>query len=304
MFSVAAAPAPRLEVPIATYNFGWRDAEETVTNCFVLRNTGDADLHLTDIRTSCGCTQAKPSDRVIAPGRETVLEVHLALRGLQGRQRKSVSVLSNDPEVPSITLWMQGEARAAFCLEPPAYSFGRIHPKEPPAPATIRLGGYAATVTVTRAVSDNPSFPVSVNPDGRSLTLGPPALTAPGAHRAKVAVTLSSAEKGELSLPVYAWLEDLLRIHPSVLSFHSGAAADSPLPRIVIVRRGTAPVFHVTGVRVAGAAGKASFQMRPDGSVHIRVDHVEAATAGPDAALVIATDLPDHPEWRVPIRTQ
>lgn len=304
LLPAAAAAAPHLEAPLATHDFGWRDAAETVTNRFILRNTGDADLHLTAIKTACGCTRAEPAARVIAPGAETVLEVHLALRGLQGQQRKSVSVLSNDPAVPNLTLWMQGEARAAVCLEPPAFSFGRILPAEPPAAATVRLGGYLTATIMTQAVSDNPAFPVSLGTDGRSLLLGPPVLPLPGAHRATVTVTLSCADRGTLSLPVYAWLDDLLRIHPAVLAYRVSQPEETSVSRIVLVRRGAAPRFHVTAVHLEGVCGEASFLTRPDGTVHVRVPPVQTDTITPHAALVIVTDLPDRPEWRVPIRIQ
>jgi len=301
--SATAAPAPRLEVPLTTYDFGWRDATETVTNRFVLRNTGKADLHLKSIQTSCGCARAEPASRVIAPGAETVLEVLLALRGLQGQQRKSVSVLSNDPETPNLTLWMQGEARAAVCLEPPAFSFGHLLPDTPPATVTVRLDGYLTTATMTNAVSDNPAFPVSLSADGRSLLLEPPTLSVPGAHRATITVTLSCADRAPLSLPVYAWLEDLLRIYPAVLTCRADQTA-AHAPRIVIVKRGTVPRFQVTAVRVEGARGEASFKTHHDGTVHVHVPAIWPDTITPEAALVIVTDLPDRPEWRVPIRIQ
>ena len=300
--SFFAAGAPQIAVPVTAFDFGCRDAAETVTNRFVLLNTGDVDLHLTEIRTSCGCTSAEPGARVIPPGGETSLDVYFTLRGLQGPHSKSVSVLSNDPNTPNLTLWIKGEARAAVCLEPPACSFGRVNPHEPPAPFKVRLGGYEPAVTITAAISDHPAFPVTINPDGRSLTVQPPILTEPGACRGRVTVSLSSPHRAPLTLPVYAWRDDLLRIHPAALVYGAQLRENRELPRLVLVRSGTAPRFRVTGVRLKGAHGEATFQKRPDGSVHIRVQGVENAPLAPDAALIIATDLPERPEWLVPLR--
>ena len=302
--ALLAVPAPQLSAPVTTYAFGWRDAAETVTNRFVLRNRGDADLHLTEIRTSCGCTRAEPGTRVIPPGGETSLDVHLSLRGLQGHQRKSVSVLSNDPHTPNLTLWIEGEARAAVGLEPPACSFGRVNPHEPPAPITVRLNGYETAITITEAASDHPAFAVAVQPDGRSLTVQPPVLADPGAYRGRVTVTLSTPQRGPLVLPVYAWRDDLLRIHPATLVYGADHGSATALPRLVIVRSGTAPRFRVTGVRLEGARGNATFQTRPDGSVHIRVQGVESAPFAPDAALIIDTDLSEKSAWRVPLKRE
>ena len=264
LLSATAAPAPRLEVPLTTYDFGWRDAAETVTNRFVLRNTGTADLHLRSIQTSCGCTRAEPASRVIAPGAETILEVHLALRGLQGQQRKTVSVLSNDPKTPNLTLWIQGEARAAVCLEPSAFSFGRLPPDTPPATAMIRLGGYLTTATITNAVSDNPAFPVSLGADGRSLLLAPPTLSTPGAHRATITVTLSCADRA--LLPVYTGWRFCASIHR--FSPITNQEQRSPPDR----HRNTAPPqFQITAVR-GRRQQRASFE-RADGTVTYSACH-------------------------------
>lgn len=294
--------APHIEAPEATCRFGWRDAAESVTNHFVLRNTGDAPLALGAIRTSCGCTRAALARRLLPPGEETTLEVRLDLRGLSGPQRKSVSVLSNDPDTPNLTLWIEGEARSAVCLEPSSVSFGRIDPRSPSPPVTVRLAGYATHVTVAAALSDDPAFPVEIAPDGRALTLAPPQLAAPGTRRTLVRVTLSDPARPALLLSLHAWADDVLRVAPSALSFAPGAETASL--RLVVVRPGTAGNFQITRAGIEGGTGTANALRRPDGSYHIKVAGVIPDTLTTNAALVIGTDLPARPEWRVPLRRE
>jgi hypothetical protein len=302
LWSVQAGAAPRIATPQATCAFGWRDAAETVTNRFILRNAGDAPLFLSDIRLSCGCSRAEPERRALAPGEETALEVQTALRGLHGPLRKSVTVTSNDPDTPYLTLWIEGEARAAVCLEPPSVSFGRVQPQEPPAPVTVLLAGYLTNATITTATSDNPVFAVSVEPGARALTVAPPQPASPGACRGMAHVTLSEPGLPTLALPLYAWMDDLLRIAPSTLAFRPSAEAAST--RLVIVRPGTAKRFRITGAAIEGGSGLAKIVPRPDGNFQIVVDGVVPDSLASNAALVVRTDLSAHPEWRVPLRLE
>ncbi len=298
----ASLATPHIKAPEATCRFGWRDAAETVTNRFVIRNTGDAPLALGVIRTSCGCTRAAPDRRLLPPGEETTLEVRLDLQGLNGPQRKSVSVLSNDPDTPNLTLWIEGEARSAVCLEPSSVSFGRIDRHSPSPPVTVRLAGYATNVTVAAALSDDPAFPVEIAPDGRALTLTPPQVLSPGTRRTLVRVTLSDPARPALLLSLHAWADDILRVAPSALTFAPGAETASI--RLVVVRPGTAGKFQITRVGIEGGTGTANALRRPDGSYHIKVAGVIPDTLTTNAALVIGTDLPSRPEWRLPLRRE
>jgi hypothetical protein len=274
---------------------------ETVTNRLCC-GTWRANLHLTEIRTSSDASMPNPAARDSAGG-ETSLDVHLSLRGLQGHQRKSVSVLSNDPHTPNLTLWIEGEARAAVGLEPPACSFGRVNPHEPPAPITVRLAGYETAITVTEAASDHPAFSVAVHTDGRSLTVQPPVLTDPGVYRGRVTVTLSTPQRGPLVLPVSAGSTTCCAFIPPPWY----TVQSKGVPRLYASghrAQRTALRFRVTGVRLEGARGNATFQTRPDGSVHIRVQGVESAPFAPDAALIIDTDLSEKSAWRVPLKRE
>ncbi len=294
--------APRIEAPDSAYAFGWRDSAETVTNRFTLRNAGDAPLHISEIRTSCACSRVEPERRVLAPGEETSLEVRTALRGLNGRVRKSVTVVSNDPDTPYLALWVEGEARAAVCLDPSNVAFGRIDPDAPPAPAVVRLAGYLTNLTVIAAASDNPAYAIEVDPAGRALTVAPPQPATAGPHRAVVRVTLSDPAQPALALPLYAWVDDLICIAPPSLAFRPSAEPAST--RLVIVRPGTAKRFKITGLTVEGGSGATRAVARPDGNYQIALEGVVPDSLATNAALVILTDLPDRSEWRVPLRLE
>ena len=88
---------PRIVVEPAGFDFGQALQNKTLPKDFVLRNVGDEALRIEDVRTSCGCTAALPSERVVPPGGQTRLHVELQTRTAEGRLEKIVYVRSNDP---------------------------------------------------------------------------------------------------------------------------------------------------------------------------------------------------------------
>ena len=99
--------APKLVCDEPTYKFGELESSETVEHTFILRNEGDLDLEITRVKPACGCTAANLSEKIIHPGGEAQIRTRLSLRGRRGRQRKSITVESNDPKQPRLLLWIQ-----------------------------------------------------------------------------------------------------------------------------------------------------------------------------------------------------
>jgi hypothetical protein len=92
----AKAVGPRIEVEPSEHDFGSARQDQKLVHDFVVRNTGDADLELLKIATSCGCAAALPEERVVPPGGSTILAVTLETRKYKGAIERSISVASND----------------------------------------------------------------------------------------------------------------------------------------------------------------------------------------------------------------
>jgi hypothetical protein len=61
---------------------------------FTFTNTGTADLEITQVRSSCGCTIPKKPEAPIAPGASDVIEVKYDTERV-GPIRKTITVASN-----------------------------------------------------------------------------------------------------------------------------------------------------------------------------------------------------------------
>lgn len=87
---------PVMEIEPEEHDFGGVSQDQKLTHAFVVRNEGTEDLEILRISTSCGCTAAIPTERIVRPGETTTLEVTLETRKYKGVVQNSVSVASND----------------------------------------------------------------------------------------------------------------------------------------------------------------------------------------------------------------
>jgi len=94
------APAPRIRVEPASFDFGNALPGKTLRKEFTLRNFGDAALLIESVSTTCGCTAALPDERRVEPGGSTPLRVTFQTRRYSGKVERRVLVRSNDPETP------------------------------------------------------------------------------------------------------------------------------------------------------------------------------------------------------------
>ena len=78
-----------------THDFGTIDEGEKVACVFKFSNTGDADLVLTSVLTSCGCTVSKFSRKPIPPGGSGTIDITYNSSDRSGKQTKTITVQSN-----------------------------------------------------------------------------------------------------------------------------------------------------------------------------------------------------------------
>jgi hypothetical protein len=95
------AKAPVASFSEKAHDFGEMKQGEKKEHTFTLKNDGQSELIIRNIRSSCGCTAVAPSKKVIAPGESAPVKVTFDSRGKRGRQSKSITVITNDPKTPT-----------------------------------------------------------------------------------------------------------------------------------------------------------------------------------------------------------
>ncbi|HWN98483.1 MAG TPA: DUF1573 domain-containing protein [Blastocatellia bacterium] len=98
-----SAPVPRAVVPLDSYDFGDVFKGELISQLFVIRNEGEAELRIDNLTTGCGCSVID-SDKVLAPGHEGKAELEVNTASQSGQISKIATLHTNDPDRPNIVL--------------------------------------------------------------------------------------------------------------------------------------------------------------------------------------------------------
>ncbi|MCX7953968.1 MAG: DUF1573 domain-containing protein [Bacteroidales bacterium] len=103
------ANAPKAVFETLEYNFGTIKDGDVVEYNFKLKNEGKSDLIIRKVKASCGCTAVEPKEKIIKPGQSTSIYSKFDSRGRVGRQFKTITVITNDPNNAEITLRIVGD---------------------------------------------------------------------------------------------------------------------------------------------------------------------------------------------------
>ena len=87
--------------PETQHDFGKVPEGKKVEYTFKFENKGTAELVIKDVKTSCGCTAAVVSNSTIKPGQVGSIKVDFDTKSRQGRNSKSITVVSNDTKEPN-----------------------------------------------------------------------------------------------------------------------------------------------------------------------------------------------------------
>lgn len=87
-------------------DYGTIDQNANGERIFSFKNTGDAPIVITRVRSSCGCTVPSYSKEPILPGKTSEIQVKYATNRI-GVFKKTITVMSNASE-PQKTLYIKG----------------------------------------------------------------------------------------------------------------------------------------------------------------------------------------------------
>jgi hypothetical protein len=100
---------PKLVVPESQFDFGSAKEGDVLTHSFQLVNEGTDDLNILDVKTSCGCTAALPSTKVLKPKESGSVSVEFNTANRSGKVVRTITVTTDDPETPSKVLTISAD---------------------------------------------------------------------------------------------------------------------------------------------------------------------------------------------------
>jgi hypothetical protein len=101
------ANAPSVVVESNVFDFGNIKEGESPSFLYKLTNTGKSDLIIRSVKASCGCTAVK-NESIVKPGATTDVKATFNSKGKRGRQNKTITVITNDPNNSTIQLRVIG----------------------------------------------------------------------------------------------------------------------------------------------------------------------------------------------------
>lgn len=241
----APATAPKLVLPEEKKDVGTVPKGEMIRATFVLKNDGKADLHVTDVKPSCGCT-APEYDKTIKPGAEGKVVLNVETKTFQGPISKSALILTDDPEKPQVTVFVMANVKPY--VETLPVGFFRLQ----------ALTGETATSELILASDEADFKPTKAEAPNSFLkaTLAPASATekvaGKGASQWKITVTSTPdapegllggyvkvatgvAKQPELNLAVSGYIKPTLSITPLSVNFGNFEPKADPVKRTVTI---------------------------------------------------------------------
>ena len=196
------------------FDFGEGAPGVKLEHDFEVRNTGDADLVVSDVIAGCACTTTE-FDRQIKPGASSRIHAVLDTTSLVGALAKQIVLYTNDPDVPKSLLTLRVTVKSHLVMRPATLRLEAVR-NDPPATVGTTLWSLdRPDLTVASVDSSDPTLTWSFRPaqgaelaaDGRGRQWRIEATLDPAAPLGSIAVVAhvhtNDPTDGVLTLPVY-----------------------------------------------------------------------------------------------------
>lgn len=286
-------------------DFGSVPHGPTLSHPFRLTNKTKDNVHISNVRVSCGCVTASAQKADLAPGESTAIMAQMDTNRFYGHKTVTIFVQFDRPEWSEVALTVQANSRDDVAISPDTLAYGRIkRGKGANGSLTITFlrngqlqilevrseSNYVQpTVKETRRTDYEVNYQLSANirpdlPVGKwytDLWLKTNHLAAP-----------------QIRVPVTVEVEPALSVTPA--NMHMGTAKAGEVVEKKVIVRGESP-FRITGVK-GGDSDLAVEDIGNDAKpMHVLRLRMKAAKAGElKWNLRILTDLKDEGEIDFP----
>jgi hypothetical protein len=317
--------APGAGVPGKTIDLGMVKQGEKIERKVTVRNTGSGVLCISDTETSCGCVKADwDGDSHIAPGASGTFTIRVDTAGKEGTQKKWVTLYTNDPRQPTVSLYVNLEIRLGIVLGSAPGFYGTLlvlgtHASGRPATGVVRLNTpkeereWKVLSVESLAPPDRRStfawelVPAEPN-DPRyrcyDLKITHPGRAELGRDSQPLLIRTDHPERREIRIEAELTVESKYYASPPRGNFGFVRAADTPPTRMFEIRPGEPGTpFEVKSARLEGDGFVVGQPRRTKEGwvVDVRYDGQKRGQGQVAATLVVSIDDPELPELRIPL---
>lgn len=290
------------------HDFGAVPKASKQEHVFTFVNTLDSDLHLTHVRTSCGCTKPSIVTSVVKPGETAKVLAKFDTWNFEGQRGATltVSLQKQSPyrESAEIQFSVRGMIRRDVVLNPGAVDFGNI------------LVGDSANTKIQVKYAGNPNWEITQVRSSNSHITGKLIETRrdvnarridydlevivdeqlpPGTFNDELVLVTNDASNQLVKVSLTGLVKQAIQASPLQLGHVTfGSQIEKPL-----ILKGERP-FEIVEIR--HSSPRLTFD-QPEGNkpLHLLKFKFDATLEGPvDDKIVIVTTDPDQPEITVP----
>jgi hypothetical protein len=302
--SGAANGHPVAQALDPVYDFGNVYRGTTVKHTFQLKNAGTGPLSISSVRTSCGCTAARPTKSELLPGEDSAIAVSFDTGADHGPATRTITVFTNDPAHQQLQLTMRGDVKIQVEANPSLVIFERIkRGTEQSRQVTLIDDMPDRTFKVGAITHANPNLKVTSEPIGGpkpgallTITLVKTAPAGPIADLLKI-----DTSRVPVEIPVSGTVLGDINVNPPQVSFGIVPHHASALRFLRLTNSGDHPV-KVTGISSNNTSVVAAVEPLKAGREYKIV--VRLAPNTPDGVLrgmlAIKTDDPHQQDVEIP----
>jgi hypothetical protein len=252
-----APPAPAQDWAKAmfrelSHDFGTVAAYSKTEHRFLVTNKYKEDMHLLDVRSSCGCTSPSITKQTLKTGETAEVVAVFNTHSFRGQRSAVLTVTLGDPYAAQVQLRVSGFIRGDVVLNPASVNFGRVR-QGSPAERTIDVS-YAGRndwkIADVRSASEYLQAELKETRRGGGLvdyrlTVRLKEGAPQGYLSDQLSLVTNDSQGNRIPLDVEGKVESDLTVNPSPLVFGTVKAGEQVSKKIVV--RGAAP-FRLTSV--------------------------------------------------------
>ena len=239
---VAARSGPKIVFATPVYDFGKVKSGEIVKYTYVFTNVGGAMLQVSNVQVSCGCTTAGEWSRQVEPGKIGSIPIQFNSTGFGGAVGKTITVISNDTNQPSVVLQIKGNIWRPIDVTP-QFAVLNLTASAPSNATTVRIVNNEETpLTLSTPECNNQAFATELrtNQPGKEFemvirTASPLAASV----QAPITLKTSSTNMPVINITAWANMQQEIMVMPSQISLSTAPLTSAMSTTVSIRNTGT-----------------------------------------------------------------
>lgn len=279
--SAAEVATPQIQCEEATFDFGSRDAAESVEHTFLVKNTGTADLEIKKVQPACGCTTAELEKNIIPPGDSAKVAAKLSLAGRSGEVQKPINIESNDPTNPTLQLLIKGIVSTDFQISPNTMMLQKDSPQALASASVIvkSLKNEPFEILTSQSESGKLKIRWDKLPDENAyqVTANLEDRYEPGQYGDKITLETNHPTRKQLEVSVLVVVPAPISVAPSKLVLPQETS--SPISRTIVLKNPPNSPLTIDKIETPYPSMTSKFEPMGDFGVRVVIGNIQPSVA-------------------------